>query len=52
MVADLQRPPGLVELEPGATVEVRLHLQRWRLRTPALDRLAEAIVAGARERLA
>ena len=45
--------PGLVELEPGAaTATFVLHLQRWRLRTPSLDRLAEAIVAGARERLA
>jgi LysR family transcriptional regulator (chromosome initiation inhibitor) len=53
MVADLQRAaePELVELEPGATRDVALHLQRWRLRTPSLDRLAEAIVAGARERL-
>jgi LysR family transcriptional regulator (chromosome initiation inhibitor) len=54
MVADLQRPevPELVELEPGAERDVALHLQRWRLRTASLDRLAEAIVAGARERLA
>jgi LysR family transcriptional regulator, chromosome initiation inhibitor len=54
MVADLQRgaAPALVELEPGAAVDVALHLQRWRLRTASLDRLAEAIVAGARERLA
>ncbi len=51
MVADLQRPPGLVELEPDAAVDVHLHLQRWRLRTPSLDRLAAAIVSGARERL-
>jgi len=53
MVADLQRPSGpeLVELEPGAETDVTLHLQRWRLRTPSLDRLADAIVAGARERL-
>jgi LysR family transcriptional regulator (chromosome initiation inhibitor) len=54
MVAELQRAahPELVELEPGAEVDVALHLQRWRLRTPSLDRLADAIVAGARERLA
>ena len=54
MVADLQRAgaPALVELEPGRRVDVALYLQRWRLRTPSLDRLAEAIVAGARERLA
>jgi LysR family transcriptional regulator (chromosome initiation inhibitor) len=53
MVADLQRPTGpeLVELERDATVDVALHLQRWRLRSPSLDRLAEAIVHGARERL-
>ena len=53
MVADLQRPggPELVELEPGFSSDVTLYLQRWRLRTPSLDRLAEAIVAGARERL-
>jgi LysR family transcriptional regulator (chromosome initiation inhibitor) len=53
MVPDLQRPAGpeLVELEPGAEVDVALHLQRWRIDTPSLDRLAAAIVAGARERL-
>ena len=54
MVADLQRTDGpeLVELDPGAERDVQLYLQRWRLRTASLDRLAEAIVAGARERLA
>ena len=53
MVADLQRPaaPDLVELDPPTPVDGPLHLQRWRLRTPSLDRLADAIVAGARERL-
>jgi len=53
MVADLQRPrgPQLVELEPGAETDVALYLQRWRLRTPSLNRLADAIVSGARERL-
>ena len=52
MVPDLQRSAKLVELEPGAETDVALYLQRWRLRTPSLDRLAGAIVAGARERLA
>jgi LysR family transcriptional regulator (chromosome initiation inhibitor) len=52
MVPDLQRVRGLVELEPGAERDVPLYLQRWRLDTPSLDRLAGAIVAGARERLA
>ena len=53
MVADLQRPdaPELVELEGGAARDVELYLQRWRLRTASLDRLAAAIVTGARERL-
>ena len=52
MVPDLQRTPKLVELEPGEERDVPLYLQRWRLDTPSLDRLAQAIVAGARERLA
>lgn len=52
MVPDLQRSAKLVELEPGAETDVALYLQRWRLRTPSLDRLAGAIVEGARERLA
>ena len=47
MVPDLQRLPELVELEPGAERDVALHLQRWRIDTPTLDRLAAAIVAGA-----
>jgi LysR family transcriptional regulator (chromosome initiation inhibitor) len=51
MVPDLQRTPKLVELEPGAERDVALYLQRWRLNTPSLDRLASAIVTGARERL-
>jgi LysR family transcriptional regulator (chromosome initiation inhibitor) len=53
MVADLQRAgaPGLVELEPDFVDDVALYLQRWRLRSASLDRLADAIVAGARERL-
>jgi LysR family transcriptional regulator, chromosome initiation inhibitor len=53
MVADLQRPAGpeLIELEPGVEADVALYLQRWRLETASLRRLAEAIVSGARERL-
>jgi LysR family transcriptional regulator (chromosome initiation inhibitor) len=52
MVADLQRPGAeLVELEPDFVDDVALYLQRWRLRSASLDRLADAIVAGARERL-
>src|SRR5690349_2493306 len=51
MVPDLQRTAKLVELEPGAARDVALYLQRWRLNTPSLDRLAQAIVAGARKTL-
>ena len=52
MVPDLQRTAKLVELEPGEERAVALFLQRWRLNTPSLDRLAQAIVAGARKALA
>ncbi|MGX6447031.1 ArgP/LysG family DNA-binding transcriptional regulator, partial [Patulibacter sp. S7RM1-6] len=41
----------LVELEPGATIEVPLHWQQWRLRTASLDRLAAAVVAAGRAAL-
>jgi LysR family transcriptional regulator (chromosome initiation inhibitor) len=51
MVPDLQRTAKLVELEPGEERDVALYLQRWRLNTPSLDRLARAIVDGARRRL-
>jgi LysR family transcriptional regulator (chromosome initiation inhibitor) len=49
MVADLQRAPddGLVELQPSTVIDVPLHLQHWRLRSPSLDRLVGAIEAGA-----
>jgi LysR family transcriptional regulator (chromosome initiation inhibitor) len=53
MVADLQRPGAeLVELDPDFVDDVALYLQRWRLRSASLDRLADAIVAGARDQLA
>ena len=51
MVPDLQRTAKLVELEPGEARDVALYLQRWRLNTPSLDRLAGAIVDGARRGL-
>jgi len=51
MVPDLQRTAKLVELEPGEARDVALYLQRWRLNTPSLDRLAGAIVDGARKGL-
>jgi len=42
----------LVELVPGASVEVPLFWQQWRMRTASLDRLADAVTAAAREALA
>jgi LysR family transcriptional regulator (chromosome initiation inhibitor) len=42
----------LRELVPGEAVEVPLYWQQWRMRTPALDRLADAVVRAAREALA
>lgn len=55
MVMELQLDdapgPPLVELVPGETVEVPLFWQQWRLRTPSLDRLAEAVTTAARAAL-
>lgn len=57
MLSDLQlTQPTLrsaVELlDPDATVDVPLHWQRWRVRSPSLDRLSEVVLAGARQALA
>lgn len=54
MVPDLQahgRAQELVELEPGAHIDVRLYWQQWRLRSGALDALADAVRARARAAL-
>jgi len=51
MVPDLQRPPGLVELDPGGVVDVVLHWQQWKLHSATLERVRAAVVAAARERL-
>ncbi|MEH3052582.1 MAG: LysR family transcriptional regulator ArgP [Patulibacter minatonensis] len=40
-------PDELVELRPGATLEVPLFWQAARLRTPALDRLTDAVLTAA-----
>ncbi|SCX44688.1 LysR family transcriptional regulator, chromosome initiation inhibitor [Klenkia marina] len=49
MVPDLQTGPddGLVELDAGGAVEVELWWQQWRLRSPSLDRVADAVRAAA-----
>lgn len=45
-------PAGsLLEITPGGHVDVPLHWQQWRLRSPALERLTAAIVAAARAEL-
>jgi LysR family transcriptional regulator (chromosome initiation inhibitor) len=55
MVPDLQRTPeddaGLVELDPAGVVDVVLFWQQWRLRSPSLDRVADALLAAARAQL-
>lgn len=43
MIPDLQRTPDLVDLAPGGEVKVALYWQQWKLRSPALDALAEAM---------
>ena len=39
--------PGLVELDPAGAVDVVLYWQQWRLRSPTLDRVREAVLAAA-----
>ncbi|MCZ2838655.1 LysR family transcriptional regulator ArgP [Modestobacter sp. VKM Ac-2985] len=49
MVPDLQDTEGgLVVLDPAGAVDVVLHWQQWRLRSPSLDRVADAVLAAAR----
>ncbi|NEK86035.1 LysR family transcriptional regulator ArgP [Blastococcus saxobsidens] len=54
MVPDLQArttTPELVVLDTAAAVDVVLHWQQWRLRSTALDRVREALLAVARREL-
>jgi LysR family transcriptional regulator (chromosome initiation inhibitor) len=52
MVPDAQRPHGeLVELDPAGALDVVLYWQQWRLRSPGLDRVAEAVLSAARSTL-
>ncbi|MCO8129410.1 LysR family transcriptional regulator ArgP [Acidimicrobiia bacterium EGI L10123] len=56
MLSDLQlAEPNLrsavVLLDPDATVDVPLHWQRWKVRSPSLERLSEVVLAGARHSL-
>lgn len=47
MVPELQLGPGLVRLPGLDPVDVPLSWQRWRLDSPVLDRLTDAVVAAA-----
>jgi LysR family transcriptional regulator, chromosome initiation inhibitor len=53
MVPDLQAVPGdLVGIDEDGAVDVVLHWQQWRLRSPSLDRVADAVRTAARQHLA
>lgn len=52
MLPDLQsavhyRDGRLVDLDPDGATDVTLHWQQWRLRSPTLDRVADAVLAAA-----
>lgn len=56
MLSDLQlAEPSLrsavVLVDPDATVDVPLHWQRWKVRSPSLERLSDVVLAGARQAL-
>jgi LysR family transcriptional regulator (chromosome initiation inhibitor) len=45
--AGANRRAELVELDPDGAVDVVLYWQQWRLRSPSLDRVREAVLAAA-----
>jgi LysR family transcriptional regulator (chromosome initiation inhibitor) len=47
----LERTGELVELDGGTTVDVVLYWQQWKLRSPRLDALAEAVTSAASAQL-
>ncbi|WP_298461559.1 LysR family transcriptional regulator ArgP [uncultured Cellulomonas sp.] len=55
MLPDLQTAgdtgTDLVEVDADGAVDVTLHWQQWKLRSPSLDRTASAVVAAARRQL-
>ncbi|WP_432565438.1 LysR family transcriptional regulator ArgP [Kineococcus sp. SYSU DK003] len=38
-------PGECFDLDPGGGVDVALHWQRWRIRSPSLDRISDAVLA-------
>jgi LysR family transcriptional regulator (chromosome initiation inhibitor) len=54
MVPELQArdvPAELVDLDPDGAVDVVLHWQQWRLRSPTLDRVRAAVLEAAQREL-
>lgn len=56
MVPDLQRTADehtsqLVDLDPSGVIDVVLHWQQWKLRSPALDRITDIVLGAARVHL-
>jgi LysR family transcriptional regulator (chromosome initiation inhibitor) len=54
MVPDLQAratTAELVELDPAGAIDVVLHWQQWKLHSPTLDRVREAVLAAAAREL-
>jgi LysR family transcriptional regulator (chromosome initiation inhibitor) len=51
-LAEPELAEAVVLLDPDAVVDVRLHWQRWKVRSPSLDRLTEVVLAGGRTALA
>lgn len=41
----------VVLIDPADTVDVPLHWQRWRVRSPSLERLSDVVLAGAKQAL-
>lgn len=50
-LADGGLGPSVVLLDPDATVDVPLHWQRWKVRSPSLERLSAVVLAGGRRAL-
>ncbi|GAA2719174.1 LysR family transcriptional regulator ArgP [Cellulomonas aerilata] len=48
----LEADGDLVVLDPSGAIDVTLHWQQWKLRSPSLDRVAAAVTAAARRHLA
>jgi LysR family transcriptional regulator, chromosome initiation inhibitor len=45
------REAEIVVVDPGGAVDVVLHWQQWRLRSPSLDRVRAAVITAARREL-